>query len=213
MPPKPKNGLLGVFVGSSRQGKTVSVKHDIRRRKWRRIIVWSVKERVDKYGEMPLGLPVFYPRTIPELTALVRRVGKGEALIVYTPQSMKDFDAWCRVAFAWGLMKRCAIVAEELADVTTPAKAPEGWGRICRQILGYGCDVYAITQRPAESDKTCFGNRSYIVIHRMVRAQDRAYLALETDIPRPVIDGIEHDSLCWLRQDGGKVTPGQHVFR
>lgn len=190
----------------------MSAKLAIKKSRMRRVIVWSVKELIDQYGQMQLGCPVFFARTPGALLALIRKIGKGNALIIYMPESMRDFDLWCRMAFAWGLMKPCAIVAEELADVTSPGKAPESWGKICRQILGYGCDVYAITQRPAESDKTCFANRSYISIHRMVRALDRRSIADETDIPREQIDGIPHDSLRWIRQDGGKITTGQHVF-
>lgn len=211
MPPH-KNGRLGVYVGSTRQGKGVSVKADIRRSRVKRVIVWSVKERIDRYGEMKLGVPVHYARTPAELLFTIRQVGKLNALIIYMPQSMKEFDLWCRMAFAWGQFKPCAIVGEELADVTTPSKAPEGWGRICRQILGYGCDVYAVTQRPAESDKTSVRNRSYVVVHHLVSPDDRAYIAKETGIPRADIDGLLIESLCWIRSDFGKITRGRHVF-
>jgi hypothetical protein len=213
VPSPRKNGRLGVYVGGTRQGKGVSVKADLKRSKVKRVIVWSVKEVMDHYGALDLGVPVHYAQSLPQLLDLCRHlVGKGNALIVYMPGALSEFNGFCRIAFAWGKLKPCAIIGEELADVTSPAKAPEGWGIICRQALGYGIDIYAVTQRPAESDKTCFSNRSYIVIHNMERAGDRAYIVRETDIPRAQIDVLTHGSLRWVRKENGIITGGQHRF-
>lgn len=173
-----KEGELGVYTGSSRQGKTAALKQHIKRH--RRVIVWSVKETVDRYGEV--WQDSVRARTLPELKAAIMRAGKGAAHIIYTPQSLKDFEGWARAAHAWGIIAPCSVVAEELADVTTPGKAPDGWGNLVRQGLGWGINIYAVTQRPSESDKTAIGNASYLHCHFMMREQDRVYMAREMNI-------------------------------
>lgn len=198
-----KTGEIGLYTGKTRSGKTYQLKRRIARK--RRVLVWSVKESVDHYLEVwPDSVRV---RTLHDLKGLVVRLGKAPAHIVYTPASLREFGAWAKLAHAWGVIAPCAVVAEELADVTTPAKAPDGWGNLIRQGAGWGIDIYAVTQRPAESDKTIVGNMSYIHAHQIMRAQDRAYVAAEMDLPLEQIAALT--GYQWVeRWADGKVKRG-----
>jgi hypothetical protein len=80
----------------------------------------------------------------------------------------KHFQIFCKLAWVWLRAAAGVLVVEELSDVTNPAKAPPAWGAICRKHRhALGSTVYALTQRPAESDKTILGNAELIHAGRM----------------------------------------------
>lgn len=120
-----------------------------------------------------------------------------------------EFDFWARCAFAWG---NCVAVAEELADVTTPGKAPMGWGWVVRKGRKRRMEVYAITQRPAESDKTTVGNATLTYCFKLKRARDRQYMADEFGMR----DTVMLDALVPLQyiavDDFGRVQSGRLTF-
>jgi hypothetical protein len=101
-------------------------------------------------------------------------------------------------AFSWG---NCTAVAEETADVTTPAKAPVGWGTLVRRGRKRGISIIGVTQRPAESDKTIIGNATKIHCGMLKRPQDRKYMALEMDVPLQVVNELK--PLEWLEVVAG----------
>lgn len=122
--------------------------------------------------------------------------------IAYTGK-LSEFNDFCRVAFWW--VRRCAqldrqsaVVVEETSDVTSPGKAPEYWGILLRRGLKYGADIFAISQRPAESDKTAVGNASVVHICRMNTQRDRRYLEGMTGVPLAAIQALRAD------QDAGR---------
>lgn len=103
-----------------------------------------------------------------------------------------QFDGFCRLAYI--AMRahpgEVTVIVEELADVTSPGKAPPGWGVIVRRGLRYGPQLYAVTQRPSESDKTVMGNASIFHCHSMARADDARYMAREMRIDQEKIDAL-----------------------
>ena len=202
--PVPLEGELGVYTGASRQGKTAALKQKVR--KHGRVIVWSVKETVDKYAANWPDAKI--ARNLGALKAhLMQRCSAKRERIIYVPESLADFEGWAKLAYAWGNCGHAnrlqtTTIAEELADVTTPAKAPESWGVLVRQGLGYGINIYAVTQRPAESDKTIMGNATYIHAHYVQRANDRAYIAREMDVDPEAINAL--NKLEWIEKWGGE---------
>lgn len=92
----------------------------------------------------------------------------------------KHFALWCKCVFAWA---NCVAVAEEIADVTSPAKAPPAWGRLIRRGRKYGIEIWAVTQRPAEADKTILSNAAVLRTGALGRMADRKAIAAEMDIP------------------------------
>lgn len=182
-----EDGKLIIVTGKSRSGKSAWTKKQLNALAARigREIVFDIK------GEYANGYRVV--DSLSELGALLQST-PGPLRVAYRPISpKKDFGLWAKMAFTWCKMSPCVIVAEELADVTTPAKAPDGWGQVCRQSLGFGGWVFAITQRPSESDKTAIGNASLIHCCKMARADDRRYMAKELDVPVTAIDELIAD--------------------
>jgi hypothetical protein len=131
--------------------------------------------------------------------------------VVYVPEKTSDFNPFCRIAFAWAICGhdkrlKTSIIAEELADVTSPQKAPEGWGILLRQGMGFGANIYAVTQRPSESDKTVMGNASYLHTHYMQRQQDRVYMGREMDIEPEKIGNLQRYKYIERHNTGKIIT-------
>ncbi len=195
-----RDGLLYLTVGASGSGKTAWVHRRIA--KARRVMAWDIE------GQHTAGAEIIRDRR--RLAEVANDSGPGR--YAFIPSSVKDFDFWARCAFLWVRRAPGVVVAEELADVTTPGKAPDGWGMLVRRGRKYGADIYAITQRPAESDKTAVGNAAVIHCCRMSRAKDRAYMADELDIDRRELAGLK--GLDWIEKDmrTGKIKRGTLTF-
>ena len=188
-----------MVAGSSGSGKSAWVKQQVRRAT--RLIVWDVD---DEYTAERC-------ERIRDLRELAERLKtRKTGRFAYVPHDPKDFGAWARLAFAWG---ECAVVAEELADVTSPAKAPPGWGELVRRGRKRGVILYAVTQRPSESDKTALGNASEIHVGRLARAADRRYMAAELDIAPEEIAAL--NNLEYIHKDmaANTVKKGKLKFR
>jgi ApbE superfamily uncharacterized protein (UPF0280 family) len=103
----------------------------------------------------------------------------------------KEFDYWCAVVFYAGRhIAPLTVIAEELADVTTPSKAPGHWGIILRRGLKRGITIYAISQRWAEADKTAIGNASEYMLFTS-RGEDIDYIARKTRVPVAELEALK----------------------
>lgn len=184
-----------VVCGGSGTGKSAWVKQQIATAK--RCIVWDITGEYARHGFLQIN----------SATQLIAALKSTSARIAYVPASVSHFDLFCRAAYAWG---RCTVVVEELADVTTPGKAPTGWGMIVRRGRHQGLTVYGVTQRPAESDKTIIGNATLTHCCKLKRDTDRAYMAREMGCDKKLLDAlkplefIEADELGRVRR--GKMT-------
>lgn len=188
-----QDGVLYVATGSSRSGKTAWIKKRIARA--RRLLVWDPKPDYCA-GKYPLK-NVHVVRTKAELFKAVQV--KGPARIVFhTRTDPALFGWWSRCAYVFARLAPAVIVAEETADVTSPGKAPMYWGELCRKVLGTGSDLYAVTQRPAESDKTAVGNAGVFHVCRMSRRKDRKYMAEELDVAESSIASLKADEAVGL---------------
>lgn len=201
-----REGVLGVYSGASRQGKTHQLKKRIKGA--RRACVWSVKESVDRYADTWPDAVIIKGGVAELRAALFAGGGKGRGRFVFVPWSLRDFGPWAMLCHAWGIVEPCDVVAEELADVTKPGKAPDGWGELVRQGLGWGINIYAVTQRPAESDKTIMGNATYFHVHFMARESDRRYMAREMDVTPEAIKALRQYE--WIeRWNNGQIKKGR----
>ena len=162
-----------------------------------RLLIW------DSVGEWSRDRIVTPVRTLTELHRLIVAdlATPGPFRYGYTgPVNAKTFHTFCKLAFVW--MKAAAggvLVIEELADVTSPGKAPEGWGEIIRKGRHYSGSIYGLTQRPAESDKTLAGNADVIHTGRLSFPTDRKTLAEYLDIPVDQVTALP--SLHWIERD------------
>lgn len=190
-----------MVCGGSGSGKSAWTKQQVARAA--RLIVWDVD---DEYGDAGCKRVT----RASELLALLRSAGKSKpARVAYVaPPTAAAFDYWARCVLAWG---NCTAVAEELATVTNPGKAPPGWGSLVSRGRKYGIKIVGVTQRPSEADKTIMGNATLIHVGRMTRAGDRAYMAREMDIPQADIDRLK--TLEYIeRNAGGGIKRGRVTF-
>lgn len=185
------DGVLVVAVGASRSGKTAWVKRELARQP--AVLVWDVEGQYAADG-------FFKVETPKALVAALRNPALSR--VAYVPPSLTHFEFFCKSAWVWlrGPGHK-ALVVEELADVTSPAKAPAGWGIIVRRGLKYDCDIYAITQRPAESDKSIMGNASIIHCCGLQRAGDRKYMAAEMDLNLQDLATLDRSRLEFIHKD------------
>lgn len=177
-------GRLVAVMGASRSGKSAYVNHATKREPR---LVWDIK------GEYSGHTIARDPKT---LATLIR--AKPSQHLVYVPRDLSEFEFFCTAARAWiktlyAHGNRGAVILEETADVTSPGKAPPAYGILLRRYLAFGSDIYAITQRPAESDKTSIGNASEMRICRISLARDRKAAADNSGIPLPEIEKLRAD--------------------
>lgn len=196
-----RTARIVVVCGSSGSGKSAWVKQQVARAP--RLVVWDPDDEYEAAG----CERITSPSELVEALAAAGRRGPGRFAFVAT--AARHFDFWARCAFAWG---QCVAVAEETADVTTPGKAPDGWGQLVRRGRKHGIDIYGVTQRPAESDKTIVGNASCIHAGQLVRVRDRAYIAAEMGVEKRELDALQ--PLQWVERDmrTGKITRGRMQF-
>lgn len=198
-----EDGVLIAVAGSSRWGKTAWVLQQLRGAQ--RIIVR------DPRMEYVAPLNARRVDSVQELAALLREAGQYEGRFCYTgPDS--GFDALCRLAYAWGMLWPMVFVCEENSDVTNSGKAPAGWGELMRKGLYYGNVIYSITQRPAESDKTVWGNATLKHIHGFTRPEDREYIARQMGCDVGVIEALQPLDYLEQRIGSADLTKGRVVF-
>lgn len=189
-----RQAKIVVVCGSSGSGKSAWIKKQLARKK--RVIIWDPDDEYD--GQRITKQP--------DLVRIVRAARQGRFRYVGKPG---DFNFFCRVAFAWS---RCTVVAEEIAGVTNPGKAPDGWHTLVSRGRKRGVTLYAATQRPAESDKTVFGNATELHVGRMTRRKDRQYMAQELDVNLELLDNLQ--PLDYIHRDlqTGKIDRGKLRF-
>lgn len=196
---KTDDGRLIIVSGKSRSGKTVYVER--RTRTERRIFAWDPEDQWSQVRGF---------RRVSSRADLLAMADKGGAMkIAFVPSGhlAQDFDFFCACAFHWGRFAGGGVViAEEIADVSSPAKAPGHWGILLRRGLKRGLSIYAISQRWAEADKTAFGNASEFVCFMAASFDDVAYLTRKTRIDGAILEGLR--PLEWVRYE-----PGQPIER
>jgi len=167
-----RTAAINVVCGSSGSGKSAYVKQQIQQRK--RVTIYDPD---DEYAG------ILKVQSIRELVDYLARYPRGALKIRYVPpaflsqkQRVELFGLWANAAFSWG---SCTAVAEELGGVTTPGKAPGGWHTLVSRGRKRGVEIFAVMQRPAESDKTVMGNATTIRTGRLARASDAAYVGAE----------------------------------
>src|SRR5688572_1381053 len=143
------DGVLTLVTGASRSGKSSLVM--LETRDALPLLVWDVEGQWSAMRQVE-------ECSLPDLVTRTRAGVFGRWSITLAPTA-ENFSDFCTVAFCWArLVPAATVVVEELADVTQPGKAPSAWGMLVRRGLKYGCSIWAITNAPAESDKTVIRN-------------------------------------------------------
>ncbi len=180
---KTQDGRLYVIAGASRSGKTAWTRKQTA--KLRRVFAWDPE---DQWA----GLPGY--RKITKRADLLKAAGAaGAQRIAYVAGGdlAKEFDFFAGCAmYAGRYVEPLDVIAEELADVTTPSKAPGNWGILLRRGLKRGITIWAISQRWSEADKTAVGNASDFVVFRQSSGDDVAYLSRKTGMDVDQLRGL-----------------------
>lgn len=181
---KTDDGRLIVIGGASRSGKTAYVRKVAGRAA--RVFAWDVE---DQWAALP-GWQRLTTRA--QLLTAAQAGGPGRFAYVAGGDLTGEFGYWAGcVQYAGRWAGPLVAIAEELADVTTPAKAPGNWGILLRRGLKRGVTIYAISQRWAEADKTAVGNASEFVLFRQSSGDDVRYLSRKTRVPEQEIEGLK----------------------
>jgi len=171
---KTVDGRLIVVSGASRCGKSTQVAKEVRA--MRRVVAWDPEAQ---WCEQPSFRKITTRKAFVEA---MQTPGHVKLAYVAGGDLKAEFDFWCAcVMYAGRYVAPLACVAEELADVTTPSKAPGNWGILVRRGLKRGITIYAISQRWAEADKTAMGNASEYLCFAP-RPRDVKYVADNTGI-------------------------------
>lgn len=201
---KTDDGRLVVIAGASRSGKTAYVRKRV-----------ATDDRVIAYDPEDQWAQLRGWRRVTTRAQLLDAVqGRGPMRVAYVPGGdlTPEFDFVCGCAmYAGRYVGPVTFIAEELADVTSPGKAPGNWGVLVRRGLKRGINIYAISQRWSEADKTAVGNASEFVIFRQSSGDDVRYLARKTRVDEAAI--AELQPLQFVRRDAytGNTDPVQKL--
>lgn len=200
------DGRLVIVSGKSRSGKTAWTAKEVG--KLQRVIAWDPEDQWSK-------LPGFKRITSkPELLAAIQKAGGARLAFVSGGDLKTGFDFWAGAAYYWGRYHGGAVaVAEELADVTTPGKAPGNWGVLIRRGLKRGITIYALSQRWAEADKTAFGNASEYVIFTSASKLDIEYLSKRTRLEPGLLADLKPLDYVRYNPDTGSMQRDRLAFR
>ena len=206
------DGRIIAVSGMSRSGKTSYCVRELRA--FDRLALWDADD------ELWSRCNAVRVTSAAEFVQKLRNVGSGALRISYVPRNLdrkglgKAFSLWARAAFAWGVdFGPCAVLADELADVSNAGKAPDGWGQLIRRGMKHGLHVYAVSQRWQEADKTTLGNCAKLIAFRANNALESQYLAQRfrgvtsqelEDLP--MLQYVELDRWTGARFDG-RVDP------
>ena len=201
------DGRLIVIAGASRSGKTAYTRREVKRSRAGRVIAWDPEAQ---WCALPGWRKVTTRR---ELLDAAQRSGPLKVAYVAGGDLRDEFGFFAGCALAAGRYRGpITVIAEELADVTSPAKAPGNWGVLLRRGLKRGITVYAISQRWAEADKTALGNMSEAVIFRQATGDDAVYMARKTRVARERIDGLKPLEFVHYDAHSFEITPGRLKF-
>jgi hypothetical protein len=176
---------LDAIFGAQESGKSSLMKSETARARPSRLMVWDPKREYAKFGGVTSSL------------AEVARVVSSERrfAVVYQPPPaalhaeamQKAFDHFCRCAVEAGDLR---LVVDELADVTKAGWAPRGWQIVTRQGRHASLVIQGASQRPADVDKSFYGNCSRLVVFRLNAEGDVDRMAKALRRPPEEIAGL-----------------------
>ncbi len=202
---KRNDGLMGLFIGITRSGKSTPIKAMIPKAK--RLLIWDAK---NEYGPA-FNLTVV--RSMPQLLAELRKCkGNGRFAFVPTGYSKQEFDNFCRLAYIWNRQSPAVIVIEELAAVTNAGKASGYWGVLVNQSLGLGATLLATVQRGQEVDKSIMNASSYLYVCQHNTEDDTRYMAKKLGVTPEKIPRVPLKFLIWSPSKG-EIAAGHVAFK
>lgn len=200
---------IHAVIGASGSGKTTHVMQCIKRGKPGRILIWDTKGEFAREGyAQPVG-------SIATIAAGLRKAGsRGRFAFAFQPKGdaekmKRDFSRLCLLAFH---AKNCWLIAEELAEVTGPNWAPEGWRKATTQGRSEGLTIYGLSQAPAWIDKYFFGNCSSIRTGRVLFSEHVKTMAAVLGVKPDEIQQLHDLEYIHLQISPRNLTKGKINF-
>lgn len=193
--------IYGV-MGSTGSGKTAWVLANLVKKSHRRLAVWDFKREHQKLGDL-------VTESIGEAIAAMMR---PEFRVVFRPSfnrkvRVAQFNLFCKAVWQ---AKDTFFIAEELAMVTTPQLAPEGWQQLTTTGRSEGITIVGLSQRPAQVDKDFFDNCTELHCGFLAGKRSRDVMAEELGVDPEQIKALGpleyiHKNLRTKELTSGKV--------
>lgn len=195
----PNNNHL--IIGTSGSGKSTWLKGQIKQIKPARLLVWDPDEEYQ--------VKRFYK--ISDLVRFYKTSGNTKYKIGLTVDATPaNFELFCKVAFAIvSSDKPVMMIIEELADVTTISKAPHWWGQLCRRGRKYGAVLFAVTQRPAECDKTIYSQAPFKWVGYLENNADRKRAADQMGVSIDMVSGLNEFDYLYKKRGAREPETGK----
>lgn len=193
---------INAAMGATGSGKSLFVKAELKRLKPARLMVWDFKREYGEYGKLAASL-----------SDVVSMARCAHFKIIFQPSydtrtAKNQFDIFCRVAFA---AKRLVLIAEELAFVTNPGYAPQGWRMVTLAGRSEALTVYGTSQRPTGIDKDFFSNCTRIRTGRLNYAPDIKTMADVLLTTREAVAALL--PLQYIERDSSSNTPSTGTIK
>lgn len=197
--------IWGVLAASG-SGKGVWIKDQLRKLRPARLIVWDYK---DEYGEFAPPLV----RSLEPVRQAMLKAGAGPLRLRYkvkagtsAKQTMKEFEALCRLVQAW---QNCMFIAEELSNVTTPGWAPAAWREMTTGGRHENVHIIGVAQNPALIDKTFLSNCTLIHVGPLREHRHRQYVARSMDAPLSEVTKLQKFEFLERDHEAGELRFGR----
>lgn len=165
--------IIWAILGQSGCGKGLLAKASLRKLKPKRLIILDTKDENGEFAER-----------VQTLTDLAKATFNKEFRVRYVPRGatkkerQAEFEAVCRIASKAG---NCVFMVEELGRYTTPSYAPPAWADVCNDGRHDGLHVIAMSQFPAQLDKSFLGNATHIWTGYLGEKEHRVVVAEKID--------------------------------
>lgn len=208
---------IGAILGASGSGKSSLMKLELLAARPPRLMIWDPKREYAAFAPPVPGTRAA-PSSLEDLVKKALGAGdRGAFALSFRPvlsrkQMREQFNVFCQVAER---ARNCFVLVDELADVTEPGWAPEGWERLTRQGRHAGVTIRGASQRPADIDKSFYGNASRIAVFRLNSESDVERCAKILRVEQRVIgdllplEWLERDMLTGQVSEKKKLTPAQ----
>ena len=199
------DGKLTIVSGSSRCGKTEKTFRLVR--PFETVFVWDIEAQwCKRKGYKKIT-------SLVDLKKIVRAGTRGRYAYVSAGNIKAEFELFCMcVSYYGNFYGVCAVVAEELGDVTSIAKAGDCWGMLVRRGLKRGINIFAISQRWQEADKTAFGNATDYYIFMQSSLDDARYMSKKTSIDLERIWSLNKLEYLHFQKEGKLLEGGKVTF-
>jgi hypothetical protein len=163
------DGVLVAVMGKTRSGKTGWTAQQVEQKT--RLLVW------DSMGQWATDFNCRPVREWSELAKVCRSDAPDERVAFQCKVTRDNFEIFCALAMIFIKMRVSTVVVEEISDVSPPGKASANWGELIRKGLRYEPHIFALTQRPQESDKTLLSMATIYHCHVQTFPTDNEYVA------------------------------------